>query len=74
MVLMLSYRDVLVNQWCYCCQADMYHCSARCCEDVDLTVDEVQRCVERCSSKLNHSHEFIQGEVEKFQVSRTSDW
>lgn len=50
-------------------QADMYRCSTNCCEDKNLSLEEVQNCIDRCSTKVNRAQNYIQGEIQMFQVS-----
>ena len=47
----------------------MYQCSAKCCENKNLSVDDVQRCIEDCSQKVNKAQSYLQLEIESFQVS-----
>ena len=46
----------------------MYRCSASCCENKDLTMDEVQRCIDRCSEPINKAQTFMQTELQGLQV------
>jgi len=48
-------------------QVDMYQCSAKCCENKNLSVDDVQRCIEDCSQKVNKAQSYLQLEIESFQ-------
>ena len=51
----------------------MYHCSAKCCETDYYTMEEMQRCVDKCSKPINSAQNYIQTELGSFQVLR-SNW
>jgi len=48
-------------------QYDMYNCSAKCCGDKKMTMDEVQQCVEKCSTPVNEAQAYLQQEMNSFQ-------
>ncbi|XP_021230678.1 protein FAM136A [Numida meleagris] len=48
-------------------QATMFHCSARCCEDRAASMQQVQRCIERCHAPLAQAQAIVTGELERFQ-------
>jgi len=48
-------------------QADMYRCSATCCETPQFNMDEAQHCVERCSKPLNEAQNTISQELQSLQ-------
>uniref|UniRef100_A0A8C2TI45 Protein FAM136A n=3 Tax=Phasianidae TaxID=9005 RepID=A0A8C2TI45_COTJA len=48
-------------------QAIMFHCSARCCEDRTASMQQVQRCIERCHAPLAQAQAIVTGELERFQ-------
>ncbi|KAL5022608.1 hypothetical protein ScPMuIL_001763 [Solemya velum] len=48
-------------------QADMYLCSAKCCENMSARVEDVQGCIDRCSEKLNKTQTFVQNELQMYQ-------
>ncbi|GLH00112.1 hypothetical protein R5R35_014439 [Gryllus longicercus] len=48
-------------------QAKMHRCAAVCCDSETKSVEEVHRCVERCSAPLNGAHKFVQEELNHFQ-------
>ncbi|XP_076461828.1 protein FAM136A-like [Babylonia areolata] len=48
-------------------QAEMYRCSTKCCEDKTTSLDEVQNCIERCSSKVSRAQNYVQNEIQMFQ-------
>jgi hypothetical protein len=50
-------------------QGDMHRCSAKCCDVKTSGLDDVQRCVENCSIPLTQAQNFMQQEVENFQVN-----
>ncbi|KAH8860345.1 hypothetical protein EWB00_004427 [Schistosoma japonicum] len=49
-------------------QANFFRCGLKCCEDLDASIAEVQRCVERCETPLSQAHELMQSEVSTFQT------
>jgi len=51
-------------------QATMFHCSARCCEDRAASMQQVQRCIERCHAPLAQAQAIVTGELERFQVRK----
>ncbi|XP_068030457.1 protein FAM136A [Anomalospiza imberbis] len=52
----------------------MFRCSARCCEDAAASMQEVQRCIERCHAPLARAQAIVTAELEHFQdrLSRCS--
>ncbi|CAH1782856.1 unnamed protein product, partial [Owenia fusiformis] len=48
-------------------QADMYKCSAACCEKPYYSMDQVQNCVEKCSGPINQGQRFMQTEMQNYQ-------
>lgn len=46
----------------------MHRCSAKCCENQTASIDDVQRCVESCAGPLTKAQNYMQQEVENFQV------
>lgn len=46
----------------------MFRCSARCCEDDTASMQEVQRCIERCHAPLAQAQAIVTAELEHFQV------
>jgi len=48
-------------------QGDMYRCNANCCDDSNLNMQHVQRCIESCSTPLTSSQKYIEGEISNFQ-------
>lgn len=49
-------------------QGAMFRCSARCCEDDTASMQEVQRCIERCHAPLAQAQAIVTAELEHFQV------
>ncbi|NXD32144.1 F136A protein, partial [Spelaeornis formosus] len=49
-------------------QGAMFRCSARCCEDAAASMQEVQRCIERCHAPLARAQAIVTAELEHFQV------
>ena len=47
----------------------MYRCSAKCCDNLQAGMEDTQRCIETCSSPLMKAQNYIQSQVENFQVS-----
>ncbi|KAJ8912840.1 hypothetical protein NQ315_007971 [Exocentrus adspersus] len=48
-------------------QADMHRCAANCCENKEASLERVQRCVEKCSVKINWAQSYVQTELEQLQ-------
>ncbi|XP_005532306.1 PREDICTED: protein FAM136A [Pseudopodoces humilis] len=48
-------------------QGAMFRCSARCCEDAAASMQEVQRCIERCHAPLARAQAIVTAELEHFQ-------
>ncbi|ESO90366.1 hypothetical protein LOTGIDRAFT_218054 [Lottia gigantea] len=48
-------------------QIEMLNCSLDCCKNQSLNIEEVQGCMERCSSKLSNTQTFIQNELQMFE-------
>ncbi|KAK2513102.1 protein FAM136A [Columba livia] len=48
-------------------QGAMFRCSARCCEDDTATMQQVQRCIERCHAPLAQAQAIVTAELEHFQ-------
>ncbi|XP_023017498.1 protein FAM136A [Leptinotarsa decemlineata] len=48
-------------------QADMHRCAAACCDNKEVSLERVQRCVENCSSKINWAQSYVQTELENLQ-------
>ncbi|XP_052100598.1 protein FAM136A-like [Mytilus californianus] len=48
-------------------QGDMFKCGAKCCENTSGSVEEVQRCIERCAEPLTKCQTYIQNEMQQFQ-------
>ena len=46
----------------------MYQCSAACCENQHYNMEDVQRCLENCSTPVNRAQSFMQTELGGFQV------
>ncbi|KQK82403.1 hypothetical protein AAES_74556 [Amazona aestiva] len=45
----------------------MFRCSARCCEDSTASMQQVQRCIERCHAPLAQAQAIVTAELESFQ-------
>jgi len=48
-------------------QGDMYRCNATCCDDVNMPMQQVQRCIEHCNTPLTSSQKYVEGEISNFQ-------
>ncbi|NXT45111.1 F136A protein, partial [Pelecanoides urinatrix] len=48
-------------------QGAMFRCSARCCEDDAASMQQVQRCIERCHAPLAQAQAIVTAELEHFQ-------
>ncbi|XP_011190659.1 protein FAM136A-like [Zeugodacus cucurbitae] len=48
-------------------QTDMHLCAAKCCQDMNGSIDSVQRCVDRCSAPLTRAQNYVQHELGEFQ-------
>ncbi|XP_074784702.1 protein FAM136A [Athene noctua] len=48
-------------------QGAMFRCSARCCEDSAASMQQVQRCLERCHAPLAQAQAIVTAELEHFQ-------
>ncbi|XP_076220139.1 protein FAM136A [Aptenodytes patagonicus] len=48
-------------------QGAMFRCSARCCEDGTASMQQVQRCIERCHAPLAQAQAIVTAELERFQ-------
>ncbi|XP_041369187.1 protein FAM136A-like isoform X1 [Gigantopelta aegis] len=48
-------------------QADMYRCSTKCCENQSSSLEEVQNCIDRCSTNVNKAQTYIQNELQNYQ-------
>lgn len=53
-------------------QVDMYHCSAKCCENTKASLEDVQKCIDECSKDVVRAQAYLQNEIEMFQVNLTS--
>ncbi|NWH69318.1 F136A protein, partial [Piaya cayana] len=48
-------------------QGTVFRCSARCCEDTAASMQQVQRCIERCHAPLTQAQAIVTAELEQFQ-------
>ncbi|XP_029651096.1 protein FAM136A [Octopus sinensis] len=48
-------------------QGDMYRCGANCCDNVNSNMEDVHRCIDRCSEPVNRAQSLIQNEIQMFQ-------
>jgi len=48
-------------------ERQMHLCAADCTGDMDRTVEEVHRCVERCQGPTQAAQQYVQSELERFQ-------
>ena len=45
----------------------MHRCAAKCCDNRELSLESVQKCVENCASPLNYAQNYVQKELEQLQ-------
>lgn len=45
----------------------MHRCAAKCCDNRELPLDNVQKCVENCSSSINYAQSYVHRELEQLQ-------
>ncbi|KAG5451378.1 Protein fam136a [Clonorchis sinensis] len=48
-------------------QATYFRCGLQCAENSDISVMDVQRCIERCESPLSQAQNLMQSELSSFQ-------
>ncbi|XP_064630932.1 protein FAM136A-like [Lineus longissimus] len=48
-------------------QAQMYKCSLKCCENDSYGMEDVQRCLDRCSQPTQQAQTYVQGELQNYQ-------
>lgn len=46
----------------------MYRCSTKCCENSSYSLEEVQHCIDQCSNRVNKAQNYIQNELQVYQV------
>ena len=49
-------------------KAEMFRCSAKCCDDLNMSISENQVCTEECASKILKIQQLVQDEFVNFQV------
>ncbi|XP_071440199.1 protein FAM136A-like [Hetaerina americana] len=49
-------------------EGKMYLCSAKCCENNDLSYEDVRSCVEKCSAPVVNAQNLVRSELEYFQT------
>lgn len=45
----------------------MHLCAAKCCDDKNASMDNVQGCIERCSAPVNRAQQYLQKELGDYQ-------
>jgi Eukaryotic protein of unknown function (DUF842) len=50
-------------------QGDMHRCAAKCCDDPAASMDDVQRCMDRCSGSLKKIQIYVESEMNSFQAN-----
>lgn len=45
----------------------MHRCAAECCDNKEVSLETVQKCVEQCSAKVNWAQSYVQREFEQLQ-------
>ncbi|XP_060072512.1 protein FAM136A-like [Ylistrum balloti] len=48
-------------------EAEMYRCNLKCVENQSYTVEDKDRCLERCSSRMMQIQKYVQSEMEAYQ-------
>ncbi len=48
-------------------QKNVFDCSSACCDNTTASYEEIQKCVERCTTPLHTAQEYIKSEFEDFQ-------
>ena len=46
----------------------MFKCNTRCCENYDLSIQQVQECITRCNGPSERADQYLQTEMQNFQV------
>lgn len=41
----------------------MHRCSARCCDDISLSMEAAQNCIQICSKGVTNAQEYVQKEI-----------
>lgn len=60
--------EVLDKQHLRKMQADCFKCSTRCCENTNWTSEDVQSCLTRCQAPVQEAQNFLEGELNNYQV------
>ena len=47
----------------------MHRCSANCCDDGKLSMENVQTCIEHCTQPAMQIQELLQNELQRMQVN-----
>ncbi len=47
----------------------MFRCSANCCDNTSLSQNEMQRCLENCSTPAMKADKFMQEQMQDMQVN-----
>lgn len=45
----------------------MFRCAAKCCDDKDMSVSSVQRCIENCGAPLHSAQKYVESEFNHLQ-------
>jgi len=48
-------------------QLNMHKCATKCCVNEEASLEETQRCIEKCSQGVNTAQNFVQQEIGSFQ-------
>lgn len=48
-------------------QADMHRCAAKCCDNTQLSLEGVQKCVDNCSTKFTWTQNYVQNNFQQLQ-------
>uniref|UniRef100_A0A1B6MAW5 Protein FAM136A n=1 Tax=Graphocephala atropunctata TaxID=36148 RepID=A0A1B6MAW5_9HEMI len=48
-------------------QKEMYDCSSKCCDNKTASIKEINFCIDKCSTKLNDSHNYCTTQLNSYQ-------
>ncbi|KAF5299573.1 hypothetical protein FQR65_LT09378 [Abscondita terminalis] len=60
--------DELDKQFLRKMQATMHRCAAKCCDNLDVSLERVQNCVNACSTPFTNAQTYVQNELERLQT------
>ena len=56
---------ILFNQ-----KGDAYRCASSCCDNTDLSHENLQRCVEKCTLPVQKADSYMQSEMQNLHVNQ----